>query len=129
MIWAASLLARIPERWRNAALVAVAVLAMAALGLFAAFMIDRVGARRAEQAINYDRTATSLDAAERTIAADRAATTNQTAADAAFSNSQEGLRNEVRTKGTDAPVGPAVAGVLDRLRDEQARAARRDTAR
>ncbi|HEX8413396.1 MAG TPA: hypothetical protein VF637_05855, partial [Sphingomicrobium sp.] len=49
--------------------------------------------------------------------------------DETFANSQEGLRDEVRTKGTAAPVGPATTGVLERLRREQDASRDRNPAR
>ncbi|MFS0771023.1 hypothetical protein [Sphingomonas sp. 1P08PE] len=121
--------ARVPERWRTAAIVACAFLLLVAACGVIGFAFDRWLSGKQAQAIRIDRADASLDAAERTIAADRTATANQTAADAAFQNSQEALRDEVRTKGTDAAVGPATAGVLERLRREQAGAARHDPAR
>lgn len=85
--------------------------------------------QRTEAVETHDRDIT-LDAMNRAADAAAAATSNQVAADAAFTNSQEGLRDEVRTKGTSNPVGPATAGVLERLRREQAATAKnRDTAR
>lgn len=52
-------------------------------------------------------------------AAEEAATVNAIERDAKFANAQEELNVEVR-KGTDDRAGPAVSGVLERMRKQQA---------
>lgn len=128
-IWIISLAARagVPAAFRKAvAYLALAVLLIIAIGCgIAAWNSWRVhdNTRFVEER---DRNIT-IEAANRVIAAERAATAHQIERADVFANSQEGLRDEVRTKGTTAPVGPAVAGVLERMRRDQA-AGRRGSA-
>jgi hypothetical protein len=61
----------------------------------------------------------TIEAANRVIMAERAATANQTANASVFANAQEELRDEAHDKGTPAPVGPGISAVMLRMRQQQ----------
>lgn len=117
-----TLLARsgIPARYTKAlawllfALI-VAGLCWAAVAAFRGWVADGK-----EQAVAVDRSDVTIEAANLVINATSAATTNQMARDDAFAEDQKELQNVVDTKGTADPVGPATAGVLARMREQQA---------
>lgn len=81
-----------------------------------------------EQAVAVDRADVTLEAANLVINATSAATSNQIARDDAFAEDQKELQNVVDTKGTADPVGPAVSGVLQRVRQQQAAGRRNQNA-
>jgi hypothetical protein len=100
--------------WTAAAVVAIAVV-LAVRSAFAGWLDDE----RTEAVTSHDKDVT-IEAANRVIVAERAATANQTANASVFANAQEELHDEARDKGTTAPVGPGVQSVLDRMRAQQA---------
>jgi hypothetical protein len=100
--------------WLLFALIVVG-LCWAALTAFRGWVADGK-----EEAVALDRSDIVAEASNRVINATSAATANQMARDDAFQNDQEELQSEVQTKGTDDPVGPATAGVLAKLREQQA---------
>jgi hypothetical protein len=93
----------------------VAGLCWAALAAFRGWVADGK-----EEAVALDRSDITVEAANRVINATSAATANQMARDDAFQNAQEELQSEVDTKGSDVDAGPAVSGVLQRMREQQA---------
>lgn len=110
----------IPARFTKALawlLFALVVLALcwAVLAHFRAWIADGK-----EQAVAVDRSDVTIEAANLVINATSAATANQMARDDAFAEDQKELQNVVDTKGTADPVGPATAGVLARMREQQA---------
>lgn len=128
-IWLISIVARagVPQRLQRVAAGAAAALFFAFLFAAAVFGVRAWLHGREQTAVKIDRYDATAEAAKRVLAADRAATANQIDRDQVFANSQEGLRDEVRTKGTAAAVGPATVGVLERMRRDQ-QAGRRGTA-
>lgn len=112
--------AGVPQRFaRVAAWIVACILILALCGAAVAMFWEWI-AHGKEEAVRVDQQDVTIEAANRVIAASSAATANQMERDEAFANSQEELRDEVATKGTVDPVGPATAGVLDRMRQQQA---------
>lgn len=97
-----------------AAAVVVLVLRWAAVAMFREWI-----ATGKEEAVSLSEKDVTIEAANIVINATSAATANQMERDEAFANSQEELRDEVATKGTTDPVGPATAGVVQRMREQQ----------
>lgn len=130
-IWIISIVARagVPQVFRKAVawLVVAVLLVVAVCALIATWNSWRVH-DNTRFADSRDKDVT-IEAANRVINATYEADAKQDARDQMFANSQEGLRNEVRTKGSPAAVGPATTGVLERLRREQDAARRGDPAR
>ncbi len=112
--------AGVPQRFaRIAAWIVAGILILALCGAALAMFREWI-AHGKEEAVRVDQQDVTIEAANRVIAASSAATANQMERDDAFANSQEELRDEVATKGTADPVGPATAGVLERMRQQQA---------
>jgi len=117
--------AGIPQRFaRVAAWIVAGVIVLALCGAAIALFREWI-AHGKEEAVRVDQQDVTIEAANRVIAASSAATVNQMERDDAFANSQEELRDEVATKGTADPVGPATASVLERMRQQQAAGRRR----
>jgi hypothetical protein len=95
--------------------IGAALLCWAAVAAFRAWV-----ANGKDEAVSLSQKDVTIEAANLVINASSAATANQMERDDAFANSQEELRDEVATKGTADPVGPATASVLERMRQQQA---------
>jgi hypothetical protein len=110
----------VPDRFRKLAAGAIGVVAiLIVIGLgYCAF--EYWFAKHDYAVINKYRDAANGEAATRAEVAGMAATADQMGRDANFQTAQEELKNEVVQKGTDAPAGPATAGVLARMRQQQA---------
>ncbi len=101
---------------RQAILIALVVLA-----ILGAIVLGRCSAPSARDAVALDRADAVVEAANRVMHAERAATANQTDRDDAFRNQQDELKEVAREADNGAGVGPATAGVLERLREQQAK--------
>ena len=124
-VWLIALVARtgIPERARKAVawLAAVAFFAIVAALLVLAFQSWIHG--REQTAVSIDRADVSTQAAERVLAADRAATANEQQQQAVIANNAEEVHAAAK-QGDDSIAGPGTSSVLDRVRQQQ-RAGRR----
>lgn len=103
---------------RNFLVIAVALIVVIAL---AGLLSRCVVGDRTEQAVALDAATVSADSYQRGLEAERAATANQTAEAAIFANQQSELKEVAREADTGASVGPATAGVLARMREQQAK--------
>jgi hypothetical protein len=117
--------AGVPQRFaRIAAWIVAGIIVLALCGAAVALFREWI-AHGKEEAVRVDQQDVTIEAANLVINASSAATANQMERDDAFANSQEELRDEVATKGTADPVGPATASVLERMRQQQAAGRRR----
>lgn len=117
--------AGIPQRFaRVAAWIVAGIIVLALCGAAIALLREWV-AQGKEEAVRVNQQDVTIEAANLVINASSAATANQMEHNDAFANSQEELRDEVATKGTADPVGPATASVLERMRQQQAAGRRR----
>lgn len=107
-------------RWTLVA-IGAALLCWAAVAAFRGWVADG-----REEAVSLSQQDVTIEAANLVINASSAATANQMERDDAFAEDQKELQNVVDTKGTHDPVGPAVGGLMRRLREQQ-EAGRRDT--
>lgn len=89
------------------------------IALCAALWRCSVG-RETEQAVAVDRADAVAEATKRVLAADREASAKAAEREKIIANERDELREVARKADTGAGVGPATAGVLDRLRRQQA---------
>jgi len=123
-----SLVARagVPQRFaRIAAWIVAGIIVLALCGAAIALFREWI-AHGKEEAVRVNQQDVTIEAANLVINASSAATANQMERDDAFAEDQKELQNVVDTKGTQDPVGPAVGGLMRRLREQQ-EAGRRDT--
>jgi len=118
--------AGVPQRFaRIAAWIVAGVIVLALCGAAIALFREWI-AHGKEEAVRVDQQDVTIEAANLVINASSAATANQMERDDAFAEDQKELQNVVDTKGTSDPVGPAVGGLMRRLREQQ-EAGRRNT--
>ena len=110
----------VPQRLQRAAAWVVALIIAAAIAALCVWAFWRWVGHREQQAVQADRVDVTMEAANRVIAATEAADVNQAARDERAQDNAKELQREVDTKGTDDVAGPAVSGVLDRVRQQQA---------
>ena len=115
----------VPQRLQRAAAWAVALIIAAAIAALCVWAFWRWVGHREQKAVQADRVDVTMEAANRVIAATEAADVNQAARDERAQENSKELQREVDTKGTDDVAGPAVSGVLDRVRQQQAAGRRR----
>lgn len=112
-----------PLAWLANVLIVMALLAAVLFGLWKVMQVHDAGiATDAVQERDRDITA---EAAARVTNAMEAADANQMARDERAVTADKELQREVDTKGTNDVAGPAVSGVLDRVREQQAAGRRR----
>lgn len=74
-----------------------------------------------DEAVRLDRQDVAAEAANRVMEATAEADRNLIAAQEVANRNSKELQHEVDTKGGDAAAGPAVSGVLERMRQQAAR--------
>lgn len=109
----------VPQRLQRAAAWLVALIIAAAIAALCVWAFWRWVGHREHRAVQADRVDVTMEAANRVIAATEAADVNQAARDDRAQDNAKELQREVDTKGTDDVAGPAVSGVLDRVRQQQ----------
>lgn len=110
----------VPQRLQRAVAWVAALIIMAAIVALCVWAFWRWVGHREQRAVQADRVDVTMEAANRVIAASEAADVNQAARDERAQDNAKELQSEVDTKGTDDVAGPAVSGVLDRVRQQQA---------
>ncbi|WP_426261583.1 hypothetical protein [Sphingomonas sp. DC1100-1] len=110
----------VPQRLQRAAAWLIALIIAAAIAALCVWAFWRWVGHREQRAVQADRVDVTMEAANRVIAATEAADVNQVARDERAQDNAKELQREVDTKGSDDVAGPAVSGVLDRVRQQQA---------
>lgn len=110
----------VPQRLQRFAAWGAALIIAAVIAALCVWAFWRWVGHREQRAVQADRVDVTMEAANRVIAATEAADVNQAARDERAQDNSKELQREVDTKGTDDVAGPAVSGVLDRVRQQQA---------
>ena len=117
MTWLASLMAT--QRGRSIIGTLVVMLALIVVVVAVGLLSRCVMGERVKEAVAVDRADAVSEAAERVRAADAAVAITEAQRTDQLANEQQELSREA-DKGDDRGVGPGVAGVLERLRRQQA---------